>query len=127
MERQGEPTWQPISALGLTGGLIDAQVDGGRDQYETLLRTGPTPSTTPRSRGCSRPTATRPTTCGSTTSSSPAGTARRSIGSQRREVEHLQAQMAELHKVVEQILALGAPLKDETIEVLLAKSDVEVA
>lgn len=41
VERQEEPTWQPISALGLISGLIDAQLNGGRDQYETLLRARP--------------------------------------------------------------------------------------
>ena len=41
MERREEPTWQPISELGLIGDLIDAQLDGGRDQYETLLRARP--------------------------------------------------------------------------------------
>ncbi len=34
--------------------------------------------------------------------------------------------MADLRDVVERILGLGARLKGETIEVLLAKSDIEI-
>lgn len=45
---------------------------------------------------------------------------------QRREVERLKSQMADLRDVVERILGLGARLKGETIEVLLAKSDIEI-
>jgi len=46
---------------------------------------------------------------------------------QRREVARPQAQMICLRDVVGQILALGARLKTQTIEALLAKSDLDVA
>lgn len=127
MERQEEPTWQPISALGLIGGLIDAQLDSGHDQYETLLR--------------ARPYALDDATVGRLLKTygdtaddlwlydeqlvrwagqalSPA---------QRSEVEHLQARMVELREVVGQILVLAARLKTLTIETLVTKSDIELA
>jgi len=113
VKRQEEPTWQPISALGLIGRLIDAQVEGGRDQYETLLR--------------ARPYALDDATVerllkayGDTTDDLwlyDEQLARWSkgvlSGYQRREVERLRAQMADLHEVVQQILALGARLSPD--------------
>lgn len=45
---------------------------------------------------------------------------------QRREVERLKSQMVALRDVVTRILNLGARLKGETIEILLAKSDIEI-
>ncbi len=45
---------------------------------------------------------------------------------QRAQVERLEAQMVDLHHIVEQILALGDRLEGQTIETLLAKSDAEV-
>ncbi len=44
----------------------------------------------------------------------------------RREVERLQGQIAALHKVVDDILALADELAAGTIEKMMAKSDVEV-
>ena len=41
MERPDEPTWLPLSALGLIGNLIDAQVEDGRRQHQTLSRARP--------------------------------------------------------------------------------------
>ncbi|MCA1832865.1 MAG: hypothetical protein LC750_09105 [Actinobacteria bacterium] len=38
-----QPNWQPISALATIGSLIDGEVDGGRDQYQRLLRTAERP------------------------------------------------------------------------------------
>jgi len=46
---------------------------------------------------------------------------------QHREVARLRAQMICLRDVVGQILALGSRLKTQTIETLLAKSDLDVA
>lgn len=126
VERQEEPTWQPISAMGLIGRLIDAQVDGGHDQYETLLRARPyalDDATVERLLRTYGDTADDLWLYDEQLARWSKGVL---SGYQRREVERLRAQMAELHEVVQQILALGARLKDETIETLLAKSDAEV-
>ena len=45
---------------------------------------------------------------------------------QRREVGRLRSQVEALRQLVEAILALSAKLKDQTIERLMAKSDLEL-
>jgi len=32
-----EPSWQPVSALRMIAEMIDGQLEGGRDQYRTLI------------------------------------------------------------------------------------------
>ena len=41
MERPDEPTWLGIEDLGLVVSMVDAQLDGAREQHETLLRARP--------------------------------------------------------------------------------------
>lgn len=76
MERKEEPTWQPIGALRLIGGAIDAQLDGGRDQYETLLRARPYALDDAPVDRLVKTYGDTAVTCGSTTSSSSAGPGR---------------------------------------------------
>jgi hypothetical protein len=70
VEREGEPTWQPISARGLIASMIDAQLVGGCDQHRTLLRARPYMLDDATAERCCAPTATP---CGSSTSSSTGG------------------------------------------------------
>lgn len=127
MPRDQEPNWQPISALGLIGSVIDGQLDGCRDQHRTLLAAAGRPyalddSTVARVRRVFGDTADglwlydtqlarwdrQPLT-----------------PTQRAEVERLETQMVALHQVVGEVLALAAHLEDQTIETLLAESDTE--
>ena len=125
VEREGPPTWQPISALGLVASLIDAQLEVGQDQHQLLLKAGPTCSTTPPSTGCCGSTARRLRTSGSTTSSSPGGRPRPSpLPSDAR--SSASSPRWSPWATWSRILGLGARLKGETIEVLLAKSDIEI-
>ena len=41
MERPEEPTWLGIDDLGLVGSMLDAQVEGAREQHKTLLKARP--------------------------------------------------------------------------------------
>ncbi len=128
MSRDEEPTWQAIDALGTVGALVDAQVNGGRDQYQRLLRAAERPHSLDdapieRIERVYSDTADDLwlyDTQLARWSDQPLGPA------QRREVERLQAQMVILSNLVEEILALAGQLHDHTIEALLANSDLEV-
>jgi hypothetical protein len=126
VEGKGQPTWQPISALGLVASLIDAQLEDGRDQHQLLLKARPYVLDDATVERLLR-------VYGETVEDlwlydEQLARWRRSALSpaQRNEVERLQSQMTALREVVERILALGARLKDQTIETLLAKSDLEI-
>ncbi len=128
MSAQPTPQWQPVSKVFLIGTMIDGMLEGAREQYATLLEARPTPHvlddytvarvvevyTTQRDDlwlwdeqlrrwGDETLTALR-----------------------RREVLRLQDQMAALHKVVDDILALANELGRGTIETVLAKDDAEL-
>lgn len=128
MEDEDTPTWQPISALGLIGWLIDDQVEGGRDQYQALIEAADHPYV------LDDVTVQRVVKVYSDTADDLwlydeqlARWDRQTLTStQRREIDRLRAQMVLLHEVVDQILALAGRLEDQTIETLLAKSDLEV-
>lgn len=126
MEREGEPTWQPISALGLIATMIDSQLAGAQDQHHTLLAARPyvlddaTVERLLQAYGATRDDLWLYDT------QLDRWDAEALTTGQRQEVGRLRAQMADLREVVGQILALGAHLKGETIEALLAKSDLAV-
>jgi hypothetical protein len=123
---RAEPNWRPISALGLIGSLIDAQLHDAHEQYETLLKARPyvlDDATVARLLRVYGETAEGIWLY----EEQLARWSRQAVtGAQRREVQRLQAQTAVLREVVEQILAVGARLKGETIERLMAKSDLEL-
>lgn len=128
MERNQEPTWYPISALGLIGSLIDGQLDACQDQYQTLLEVKDRPYVLDDA------TVARLTKVYGETAEdlwvSDEQLARWSkenlTPAQRQEVQHLEHQILLLHEAVEAILTFAAGLKGRTIEALLAKSDLEV-
>lgn len=123
-----EPNWQPISALPTIASMIDGQLEAGRDQYRTLLEAEVRPyrlddATVARVARVYGDTAddlwlydTQLLRWGQ----------QHLTPGQCTEVGRLEAQMVDLHQVVEQILALADRLKAQTIETLLAKSDAEV-
>ena len=127
MGRRNEPpTWLGIEDLGLVASMVDAQLDGAREQHETLLRARPyvlddhTVGRLLEVWGDTRDDRWLYDTqldCWTAEALSP---------TQRREVERLRRQVAALRESVEAILALSARLKDQTIERLLAKSDLEL-
>lgn len=126
MEREGQPTWQPISALGLVASLIDAQLEDGQDQHQLLLEARPyvlDDATVDRLLRVYGETAEDLWLYDEQLAR---WAAQAISAAQRREVDRLKSQMVALGDVVERILGLGARLKGETIEVLLAKSDIEI-
>lgn len=128
MAREQEPDWQPISALALIASLIDGQLESGREQHEKL------------SKAAVRRYALDDATVqsllrvyGDTNNDLwlydeqlLRWTRQALTAAQRREVQRLRNQMAALHEVITQILALADELKTSTIDALLAKSDLEV-
>ncbi len=127
MAREQEPDWQPISALALIASLIDGQLESGREQHEKL------------SKAAVRRYALDDATVqsllrvyGDTNNDLwlydeqlLRWTRQALTAAQRREVQRLRNQMAALHEVITQILALADELKTSTIDALLAKSDLE--
>jgi len=128
MAADQEPNWQPIGALPLLASMIDGQLEHSQEQYHTLLEAEDRPyvlddATVARVQQVFGDTAAdlwlydeqlRRWSQQSLTSA------------HRREVERLGRQAASLHEVVDQVLALAARLKNQTIDTLLAKSDLEV-
>jgi len=126
VQREGEPTWQPISALGLIADLVDSQLDGGRDQYRALLRARPYVLDDDTVEGLLRVYGDTNDDLWLYDEQLERWAAGALTSAQRREVERLRVQMTSLREVVGQILALSAALKDQTIDALLAKSDLDV-
>jgi len=123
-----EPNWQPIGVLATIASMIDGQLEAGRDQYRTLAEAevrahrldDATVARVHRIYGDTAVDLWLYDTQLFRWSQQPLTSA------QRCEVERLEGQMVNLHQVVEQILALADRLKAQTIETLLAKSDLEV-
>src|SRR5438270_4773336 len=116
MERPDEPTWLGIEDLGLVVSMVDAQLDGAREQHETLLRARPyllddhTVGRLLAVWGDTRDDLWLYDT------QLDRWTAEALSPIQRGEVERLRHQVAALRESVEAILALSAKLKDQTIE-----------
>lgn len=126
MERECQPTWQPISALGLIASIIDAQLEDARDQHELLLKARPYVLDDATVERLLRVYGEMAEDNWLYDEQLARWEAQVISTTQRREVERLKSQMAALGDVITRILALGARLKGETIEVLLAKSDIEI-
>ena len=125
---QPVPTWQPSGKVFLVGTMIDGMLENAQEQYRTLVEARP------------KPHVLDDHTVGRLVEVYKAqrddlwlwdeqlrrwaGESLNSI--RRREVERLQEQMAALHKVVDDILALAEELGRGTIEQMMAKSDLEV-
>ncbi len=127
MERPDEPTWQPLSALGLIGNLIDAQVEDGRRQHQTLSQARPYLLDDATVERLLRTYSETETDLWLYDTQLDRWAHQAQTIDQRREVARLRVQMICLRDVVGQILAVGARLKTQTIETLLAKSDLDVA
>jgi hypothetical protein len=122
-----EPNWQPISALGLIGSVIDGQLASCRDQHRTLLEAAGRPyilddATVARIRNVFSDTAAGLWLYDTQLSRWDQQTL---TPTQRAEVDRLEAQMVALHQVVGEVLALTGHLEGQTIETLLVKSDTE--
>jgi len=128
MTEQQTPTWQPSGKVFLVGTMIDGMLENARDQYATLQEARLRPHvlddhtvarivevyTAQRDDLWLWDEQLRRWTDASLN------------GIRRREVERLQGQMAALHDVVDDILALADELAAGTIEKVMAKSDLEV-
>lgn len=128
MPAQPAPQWQPSGKVFLVGTMIDGMLDNAREQYATLQEARP------KSHVLDDYTVGRLVEVYTAQrddlwlwdeqlrrwADEPLGAVR------RREVERLHGQMAALHNVVDDILALADELGRGTIEQMMAKSDVEV-
>ena len=128
MPSDQEPTWQPIEALPMVAALIDGELEACQDQYRTLLEDE------------SRPYALDDATVARV--ARVYGVAAADLwlydtqlgrwgqedltSAQHAEVERLRQQVVALHEVVEALLALAGRLSGQTIESLMAKSDLKV-
>lgn len=116
MKRPEEPTWLGIEDLGLVASMLDAQVEGAREQHETLLKARPyvlddhTAATLLEVWGD-----TRDDLCLYDTQLD-RWSAEALTAAQRRDVGRLRSQAAALRESVEAILALSGTLADQTID-----------
>lgn len=127
MERSDEPTWQPLSALGLIGNLIEAQVEDGRRQHQTLSQARPYLLDDATVERLLRTYSETEADLWLYDTQLDRWARQARTVDERREVARLRTQMICLRDVVGQIVALGARLKTQTIETLLAKGDLDVA
>ncbi|MDQ2830003.1 MAG: hypothetical protein M3Y74_13260 [Chloroflexota bacterium] len=125
---QQTPIWQPSGKVFLVGTMIDGMLENAQEQYRTLLEARPKPPVLDDGivgRLVEVYTAQRDDLW--LWDEQLRRWADASLNRlRRREVERLQGQMAALHTVVDDILALADELGRGTIEQMLAKSDVEV-
>jgi len=125
---QPTPQWQPSGKVFIIGTMIDGMLRGAQEQYTTLLEARPKPHVLDDftvGRVVEVYTAQRDDLWLwdeqlKRWAAEPRGTLR------RREVERLQGQMAALHTVVDDILALADELGRGTIDTVLAKDDMEL-
>jgi len=122
------PQWQPSSKVFTIGVMIDGMLRGAQEQYQTLLEARPKPHVLDDytvGRVVEVFTAQRDDLW--LWDEQLKRWAGEDLGAlRRREVERLQGQMAALHKVVDDILALADELGRGTIETVLATDDMEL-
>ena len=125
---QPPPQWQPSGNVFLVGTTIDGMLAGAQEQYTTLLEVRPTPHVLDDDtvgRLVELYTKQRDDLwLWDEQLTRWSGEALNVI--RRREVERLQGQMAALHKVVDDILALADEVGRGTIETVLARDDAEM-
>ena len=123
-----EPTWQPLSRLGLIAALIDEGLRGSREQYALLLEAKHRPHVLDDEtieRTVAVYTDARADVDLYDAQLRRWASQHPSPG-QRREIDRLSLQLADLHEAVDNILGLADELAGVTIEAVLAKSDLEV-
>src|SRR2546428_615065 len=128
MPRPEEPTWHPISALPMVGSVITGMLESAEDQAHLLLEAEE------HSYALDDATVARLIRVYSEQAADHwlfeeqlrRWGARLLSPEQRQEVEHLSQAAARLKQVTAAILLMGEALKSQTIESLLAKSDLEV-
>ncbi|WP_420973867.1 hypothetical protein [Bacillus thuringiensis] len=130
MTKTPEPNWQPISALSMIANMIDGQLEESQEQYTTLLETQKKPHVLDEY------------------------TVHRVIQvytdqleflpiyikqlekwktevsltlTQQNEIKRLQEQVTQWKQVLTDILNLANKLKEETIEKVMSKSDLELS
>ncbi|MGH9222548.1 MAG: hypothetical protein ACRD2W_01825, partial [Acidimicrobiales bacterium] len=118
--------WLGIEDLGLVASMLDAQLDGAREQRETLLRARPSVLDNHRVGRLLDVWGETRDDMWLYDTQLDRWAAETLTPAQRREVERLRRQVAALRETVEAILALSRKLKDQTIERLMAKSDLEL-
>ncbi len=125
MAAQPTPQWQPSGKVFLVGTMIDGMLENAREQYATLLEAWPKPHVLDdytMGRLVEVYTAQRDDLwLWDEQLRRWAGESLSAV--RRREVELLQGQMAALHTVVGDILALAGELGRGTIEKVMAKDD----
>lgn len=126
MERPEEPTWLGIEDLGLVASMLGAQVQGAREQHETLLKARPYVLDDHTVRRLVQVWGDTRDDLWLYDTQLDRWSAEALTPAQRHEVGRLRLQAAALRESVEAILALSARLKDQTIERLMAKSDLEL-
>jgi len=123
-----KPQWQPLSKLPLVASMIDGALAETQEQYQTLLEAKPRPHVlddytvgrVTKVYGDQRQDVSLYAEQLARWANEPLTTA------QRDQLARLQAQVKKLGEVTAAILSLAQELKTETIDRLLAKSDVEV-
>ncbi len=126
--RDQAPNWQPISALARVAAVIDGQLAAVEDQHRMLVTASGRPGSLDNA------TVERVVRVFGETAEGlwlydeqlRRWANRRLTGTQRIEVERLVAQVDVLRDVVSQVLSLATWLKAQTIETLLAKSDLQL-
>ncbi|MCA1672948.1 MAG: hypothetical protein LC799_12385, partial [Actinobacteria bacterium] len=123
-----QPNWQPISALARVAAVIDGQLAAVKDQHRMLVTAAGRPYSLDNA------TVERVVRVFGETADGlwlydeqlRRWANRRLTETQRTEVERLGAQVDILRDVVGDVLSLATRLKGQTIEAMLAKSDLEL-
>ncbi|EJR60988.1 hypothetical protein P4G85_26785 [Bacillus cereus] len=129
MTKTPEPNWQPISALSMIANMIDGQLEESQEQYTTLLETKQKPHvlddyTVHRVIQVYTdqleflPIYIKQLEKWQTEVSL--------ILTQQNEIQRLQEQVRQWKQVLTDILDLANKLKEETIEKVMSKSDLEL-
>lgn len=127
-KRSGKPTFHPISALPIVGGVIDGMLESAEEQVRLLLEADRHPyalddATVSRLIRVYREQAADHWLFREQLRRWGAGPL--SV-EQRQEVERLGQATARLEQVTTAILSMGEALRSQTIESLLSKSDAEI-
>jgi len=122
------PHWQPLTALPLIASLIDGELADGQEHYAALLATRDRPHVLDDAtveRSITLHTEQRDF-LGVFAEQLDRWRNEQPTDAQRRELDRLDGQLDRLRAVLEDILQLAEELKQDTIERVLAKSDLEL-
>ncbi|PEE32527.1 hypothetical protein [Bacillus cereus] len=129
MTKTPEPNWQPISALSMIANMIDGQLEESQEQYTTLLETQQKPHVLDEYKVHRviqvytdqlefLPIYIKQLEKWQTEVSLTL--------TQQNEIKRLQEQVTQWKQVLTDILNLASKLKEETIEKVMSKSDLEL-